>query len=114
MKKYKITIALALTTMLLCSGMTCSTSSQRTAYNSIFTVEQTASTAVDGYYALVIKGVVKTNDVPAVSLRFNQFQAAATIAATTSAAGTNAIAPASLSAELADLLAFISTLTATK
>ena len=88
----------------------CNTTQQRTAYNTIFTVEQTADTAVDGYFALVIKGTVPTNSVPIVAQRFNQLQAACTLAAAASQAGTNAIASANLTAELVDLTAFIATI----
>ncbi|MDE2101570.1 MAG: hypothetical protein KGL39_30270 [Patescibacteria group bacterium] len=94
-------------TMLL-SG--CNTPQQRIAYNTIFTVEQSASTAVDGYYSLVIRGTVSTNSVPEVSQKFNQLQAACTLAAATTESGTNAVAPAELTTELSDLLTFISTL----
>lgn len=102
-------LALALAAGLVETG--CTTSSQRTAYNSIATVEGTASTAVDGYYALVIRGVVPTNQVPVVSQRFNQLQAGLKIAAAASQLGTNSVAPENLVQESLDLIAFVSTLT---
>lgn len=85
----------------------CTTSQQRTGYNTIFSVEQTATTAVDGYYALVLKGVVTTNSVPMVSQKFNQLQAACTLAADTTQAGTNALASASLVQEETDLISLV-------
>lgn len=88
----------------------CKSPPDRIAYNTIASVEQTASVAVDGYYSLVIQGTVKTNGLPDVSLKFNQLQAAATVAANVGSAGTNSLAPAALVQELADLTAFISTL----
>ena len=88
----------------------CTTSQQRVAHNTIFSVEQVASTAVDGYFAAVIKGKVSTNAVPEVTQRFNQLQAACTLAAATAEAGTNAIASSQLSTEAIDLAAFIATL----
>ena len=110
-KSKRILLCFTLVAMLAVAvGMGCTTSSQRTAYNSIYTVEQAASTAVDGYYTGVIKGLFPTNDVPTVATRFNQLQAACTLAAATTQAGTNAVAPATLTLELTDLVTFISTL----
>jgi len=74
----------------------CSTASQRPAYNTIFSVEQTATLAVDDYFKLVIKGTLTTNGVPAVAKGFNDLQAAGRVAAAVSESGTNALAPASL------------------
>jgi hypothetical protein len=104
MKKLIISLVLATTII------GCTTSSQRTTYNTIFTVEQTASTAVDTYYSLVIKGTITTNNVPVVSKAFNDLQAAATLAATADQAGTNALAPASLILEASQLGSLITTL----
>ena len=87
-----------------------SDSAQRTAYTTIASVEATASAAVDSYYALVIRGVVSTNQVPTVAQKFNSLQAACTLAAAVDQAGTNAVATANLTAELQDLSAFILTL----
>lgn len=101
---------LAIATVLCICAMTvaliatsCTTSSQRTAYTTIFSVEQTATATVDGYFALVIKGTLTTNSVPLVSKSFNDLQAACKIAADASEFGTNALAPASLTIEAADL-----------
>ena len=88
----------------------CTTGTQRTGYNTIFSVEQTATTAVDGYYALVIKGVVTTNSVPMVSQRFNQLQMACTLAADATQAGTNALASATLMQEESDLINLVNAL----
>lgn len=103
--KFKITIALA--ALLLCASLMvqtgCTTGSQRTAYNTIFSVEQTATLAVDGYFALVLNGTLTTNSVPVVAKSFNTLQAACKIAADTSIAGTNALASAALVLEATDL-----------
>jgi hypothetical protein len=92
----------------------CTTSSQRTTYNTISTVEQTATVAVDDYYTLVIKGTVSTNGVPTVSRAYNDFQQAGELAAITAQNGTNALAPASLIMEASQLGALITTLETTK
>ena len=88
----------------------CTTTSQRTAYNTIATVEQTATLAVDDYYTAVIKGITTTNGVPQVSKAYNDLQAAGTLAALASQAGTNALAPASLVLEASQLGVLITTL----
>ena len=87
----------------------CSTPAQRTAYNTIATVQQTAAVAYDGYADLVIAGTVSTTALPEVSLRYNQLRLACTVAATASQAGTNAIAPATLTAELVQFTALVAT-----
>jgi len=107
MRKFK---SLLLIAALICITTAASCPHQRAEYNTIFAVEKTASAAYDGYVDMVIAGTLPTNDVPAVSLKFNQIQAACTLAAATSQAGTNAIAPAQLTAELVDLSAFIASL----
>lgn len=91
----------------------CTTSQQTTAYTTIATVEQTATVAVDGYYSLVLKGIVTTNSVPIVSKAFNDLQAAGMLAATTAQAGTNALAPSSLILEASQLGTLITSLETT-
>jgi tRNA U34 5-methylaminomethyl-2-thiouridine-forming methyltransferase MnmC len=94
-------------TVVGCSLFKSSTSVQRAAYTTIATVEQTASTALDVYYGLVIKGLVKTNDLTVISQKFDQLQKACTIAAAIAQTGTNAIAPASINLQLTDLLSTV-------
>ena len=110
MNKIKTLIGVAAIVLATVLFTGCNTASQRAAYNTLYSVESTASTAVDGYFALVIKGTIPTNDVPIVSQKFNQIQTACALAAAASEAGTNAIAPANITAELVDLTAFIATL----
>ena len=81
----------------------CTTTSQRNVYNTIFSVEQTATLGVDDYFTLVIKGTVTTNGVPVVAKGFNDFQVAAKLATDADMAGTNGLAPASLIIEATDL-----------
>lgn len=88
----------------------CSSSSQRTAYNTIYSVEQTATLAVDDYFTLVIKGTLTTNGVPIIAKSYNDLQAAGKLAETASAAGANALAPSSLILEAADLGTLITTI----
>ena len=112
MKHYiKIWSLAFLTTIVVVGIIGCANqSAQRTAYNTIFTIEQTADATVDGYYTAVIKGTASTNGLANVSQKFNQLQAACTLAAATSQNGTNALASTQLIQELADLISFIGTL----
>ena len=88
----------------------CNTTQQQTAYNTIYTIEQTATVGVNTYYALVIKGTVPTNGVPAVSKAFNDLQAACALAAAASQAGSNALATSNLVVEASSLGALIQAL----
>lgn len=108
MKKLILTVSVGLLLM------GCSTTQQRTAYNTIFTVESTATTAVQTYYGLVLQGTVSTNGVPIVSKAFNDLQAAASLAEVTSEQGSNALASASLVLEASSLGALISNLETNK
>lgn len=101
-------LILLLVTFIAC-GASCP-NAQRNAYTTIYSVEQTASAAYDGYVDQVIAGKAATNDLPVVSQRFNQIQIAARIAATASQAGTNGLAPTVLVKEVTDFAAFIATL----
>ncbi len=93
-----------LASLILCAVLVgCTSTSQRTAYNTIASVEQIATVTVDDYYTLVLQGRLSTNGVPAVSKAFNSLQAAAALAATASKAGTNALASDSLILEASQL-----------
>jgi len=110
MKKLILSVLLVATI----SVVGCKTTSQRTAYNTIATIEQTATLAVDDYYTLVIQGKINANGVPIVSKAYNDLQAAGLLAATVAQNGTNALAPASLIIEASQLGALITTVENTK
>ena len=101
----KLTTIFGLTLVLVIAG--CTTSSQRTEVNTIGTVEQTATLAVDDYFSLVIKGTLPTNSVPIVAQAYNDLQAAGKLAEDASMNGTNALASSSLIIEASDLGALI-------
>lgn len=105
---------LLLTALISIIVVGCTTSSQRTTYNTIATVEQTATLAVDDYYKLVIKGTVSTNGVPTVSKAFNDLQVTGQLAAVTAENGTNALAPSSLVLEASQLGVLITTFESNK
>lgn len=111
--KNKLILGLALLCSLIILG--CTTTAQRTAFNTIGTLDQSAKALTDSYFDLVIHGVVTTNALPQVALRANQFRKALLLASTVAQNGTNALASAALTAELADLTSFIGSLeTSTK
>lgn len=64
--------------------------------NTMFTIHTTVDLALDGYYALVIKGVVPTNGVPKVSSAYDKFQEAYSAAVVVVGSNTNALVPQSV------------------
>lgn len=110
MKKY--TSAL-LPIVLLCAAMlvgivaACNTTQQRTAYNTLYSVEATTTAAVDGYFSATIKGMAPTNGIPKVSHAYNDFQKAFAIAIDAAQFNSNALAPASLQQESADVISLV-------
>lgn len=117
MKKYTLTfigLFSVVVAFVVIATVGCSTAAKRTTYNTIATVEQTATVAVDSYYGLVLRGMLPTNSVPTVSKAFNDLQAAGLLAAITSQNGTNALAPASLVLEASQLGALIKTIESNK
>lgn len=88
----------------------CTTNSQRTAYNTIASVEQTATVAVDDYYTLVIQGKLSTNGIPTISKAYNDLQATISLAVLTTENGTNALAPGNIVLEASQLGTLITTI----
>lgn len=89
----------------------CSTTSQRTVFNTIGALELTASSAVDGYDTALIKGLADTKNAAQIESGFNDFQHAAALAANLTQNGTNALAPVALTSELASLTTLIASST---
>lgn len=86
----------------------CKTPVQRTAYNTISSVDQAASLAIDAYYALVIKGVIPTNSVPQVSDAFNKLHTDCIIAAAAAQNGISSTATPDMLLQLSNLTSLIS------
>jgi len=107
--KFKISLLAA---CLLAGGLIvgCQSPPQVVAYNTINTVEQTATVAVNDYFQLAIKGTVSTNGIPTVAKAFNDLQTAGALAAAASQAGGNALASSNLVVEASSLGALITTL----
>jgi hypothetical protein len=91
----------------LCLIAGCTTTQQTAAFNSISSLENTVVAAYDGYCAMVAKGVVATNGLPAVSKAYNKFQGGALIALDAVQYNTNALAPAALQQEANDVTSLI-------
>lgn len=87
----------------------CATTQQRTTYNTLYSVEQTAMTSYDAYLDLVVKGKVATNDVPRVSRAFDAFQAQMQFAVKQSQYNWTNIAPADVTSALSNLVWTIQT-----
>ncbi|HSS99978.1 MAG TPA: hypothetical protein VLK33_23245 [Terriglobales bacterium] len=85
----------------------CTTNQERNAYNTLYSVQVTTTATVDGYYSATIKGLVSTNGIPQVSKAYNDFQKAFIVAIDAAQFNTNALAPASLQQESADVIALV-------
>lgn len=80
----------------------------RTAYNSLYTTQVTTTSAVMGYYDLVVKGQVRTNGVPAVSSAYITFNNVFQIALSAAQYQTNAPASVDVVNASASVLSTIS------
>ena len=99
---------LLLTAGFLVAG--CTSTQQRVAFNTLYSVEQSTTAALNSYDTLVIKGSVPTNDVPQISAAYNTFQAAFLVALDAAQFNTNAIAPPALIVEGQDVVNLITTI----
>lgn len=52
----------------------CASSPKNTAYNTLYTLEHSTTSAYDTFIYGVVRGKFKTNDVPIVSKNYDQFQ----------------------------------------
>lgn len=82
----------------------CNTTQQRTAYNTLGSVESATTAGVDGYFLAAAKGMADTNGIPKVAKAYNQFQADMQVAVLLAQNNTNALAPSNIVAEATDVL----------
>lgn len=109
MKPHNTIIVLLAATAVICLTLAgCVGGPQRTAYNTLSSVEIAGSNSLDGFYSWSLAHK-STNGVHQASVMFNELQEAVKLAAATAQAGTNALAPGNVIVELADLNAFIAT-----
>lgn len=85
----------------------CTTTQQRTTFNSLSSIESTTTAAFNAYGGLVIQGKIPTNDLPKVAAMYNKFQAGELLAVELAQNNTNALAPSALIAESVDLINLI-------
>ena len=64
--------AVLLAAMLIFVGACVST--QKAAYTTLYSLENSVTASYDSYLALVVKGKIATNDVPRLSKEYDQFQ----------------------------------------
>ncbi len=98
MRKLQTFAALALVAIALTA---CQTGKESAAFKTISAIQTGSTTTLNAFYALVIKGTIPTNGVPAVSGAYNHLQGSITEAVIASSGNTNAPAPVSLVAESA-------------
>ncbi len=94
---------LLLTLTLVAVLIGCTSTGQRKAVNTIGGVETSSTAIVDGYYSLVVRGKLSTNNVPKVSRAYDSLQSSIRLALTVVKNDTNALAPANLLTESLDL-----------
>jgi hypothetical protein len=89
----------------------CKTSQQRIAYNTLHSVQTVTVGAYDGYIAAIISKKIPGDDLPAISRKFDTFQAAFRVALDAVQYNTNALAPDNLTVISGDLINLINAVT---
>lgn len=92
----------------------CSTSQQRTIYNTLASTEAAAQATTTGYFTAAAKGLADTNGIPQVSKAFNDFQAVMQVAVVVAQNNSNALAPANVVQELSVVISTVGQFTSTK
>ena len=88
----------------------CTTSQQRITYNTLASVGMSVNSAYSGYLDGVVSGKVGTNNVPKVSVLYNQFQAAYAVAISAAQFNPTNIAPQNVVDLANQVVSFIATL----
>lgn len=99
-----------LSLLLLCNNG-CTTNAQRTAYNTLASVEATENATVTGYFTAAAKGLADTNGIPKVAKVHNDFQSIMQVAAITAQNGSNSLAPAAVMSELSAVVTTVAQFT---
>lgn len=106
MKRFRLILGGLILCMAL-TAATCNPNQQRTAYLTVYTAEQAATSAYSAYLDLVLKDQIPTNNLPSVSQKFNAFQAVASAATDSLTFNPTNPPPPDVSAKLTDLLTTI-------
>lgn len=91
----------------------CTSTQQRTTYNTLAATEATATAAVDGYFLATVKGLADTNGIPKVSKAFNEFQSVMQVAVVLAQNNSNALASSNVLQELSQVVATVAEFTPT-
>ena len=89
----------------------CTTSQQRTTYNTIAATEATATATVDGYFLAAAKGLAPTNGIPTVAKAYNEFQAVMQVSVLLAQNNSNALASSNLLQELSSVVSAVAEFT---
>lgn len=93
--------------------MGCTTTQQRTNYNTLASVDATAKATVDGYYLAAAKGLADTNGIPVVSKAYNDLESILQVAVLLAQNNSNAIAPSNVVQELSVIVSTVAQFTPT-
>lgn len=93
----------------LCAFIGCTATQQTVTYKTLSGLEISTTGAYDAYAGLAIKGTVATNDIPAVSKAYNDFQSGMHLAVVVARNDTNALAPQALIDQSAAVINLIGT-----
>lgn len=94
--------------LILLSGCAMNPAQQTVAYKTLYGVEVATTGAYDGYSTAVAKGLLPTNDVPAISHAFDKFQSSLGLAIALARNDTNAVAPPDVVSDSASVVTLIS------
>jgi hypothetical protein len=108
----KATILLAFVA-LMCLTMA-TTCKPRQTYNTLSTVRATTDSSVAAFFDLVVKGQVKTNNVPQVSMAYDMFNAVFSTAVDFARGNSNAVATEMVTSASAEVLNHIAVAKAVK
>ncbi len=109
MKQFKRLLIPLLSLTLFIGCMTAN--QQRTTFNTLGSIEQTATATVTGYYVACAKGFADTNGIPKVASSFNKFQGVMQVAVILAQNNTNALATENVMQELSAVTATVATFT---
>lgn len=98
-----------LLSILLMTGCAFLSHNQRTIYNTLSSVEQTATATVKGYYTACAKGFADTNGIPKVANAYTKFQGVMQVAVVIAQNNTNALATDNVLQELAVVTSTVAT-----
>ena len=113
MRKLSVSLGLCLALIAL-PGMTCAPSQQKTAFNTLASVQLSTQAAYNGYLDLVVQGQVTTNEVPTVSQDYTLFMTVWAATVQLASQGTNAPATAPVAAAAAKVITDITLAKGTK